>query len=132
MFINIDHEKRPSDYKLHLAKPNKEIISVLHERQNSALNLKLGNISELNFSIPYYVEDNNLQMIKNPNIERIRELMYVKLTWGEFDEWFLIDNITESSEDNEIMNVQSFSIGYENKRKKINEFKETAINATEF
>ena len=55
MFINIDHEKRPSDYKLHLAKPNKEIISVLHEKQNSALNLKLGNISELNFSIPYFV-----------------------------------------------------------------------------
>ncbi len=132
MFINIDHEKRPSDYKLHLAKPNKEIISVLHEKQNSTLNLKLGNISELNFSIPYFVEDSNLQMIKNPNIERIRELMYVKLTWGEFEEWFLIDNITESSEDNEIMNIQAFSIGYENKRKKINEFKETAINATEF
>lgn len=131
MFINIDENKRPKRAKIELARPNKTIIANVHEKFEPKLNLKLGNINELNFSIPYYVENKSNEMIKNENIEKIKELMYLKLTWGEYIEWFLIDNITESSSDNENMEIQAFSIGYELKRKKIDSYERTAINAVE-
>lgn len=126
MFINIDYNKRPQEAKLHLAKPNKVPISVISEKFGDNVSLKLGNINELNFSIPHYINGE-----KNEHVDMVLEKMLIRLTLGTYKEWYIVDKITEDGDDTDIFNVQAFSLGYE-----LNDKQETIVdeskNATEF
>ena len=137
MFVNLDYDKKPQEIKLYLAKPHKQVVSILTEAFAEKLVLKLGEISELEFSLPYYIVDEDIgQNIKNPNIELARERMLVRVdmggTFGEggtYKEWFLIDSIEENSSDKEIYNVKCFSLAYELAGKYIGEFETDGLNA---
>ncbi|MDE1406964.1 phage tail spike protein [Bacillus licheniformis] len=132
MFINIDYNKRPQKAKLHLAKPNKQIISHISEKFNDSLSVKLGNINELNFSIPHYIEDeeNNTQII-NPHVESIREKMLIRVKMGAYKEWFIVDEIEEDADDSDTFNVTAYSLGYELKSKRISDYEMESGNAVE-
>ena len=128
MFIDIDYTKRPKKAKFYLAKPNKKIISHIYEKFDDKLSLKLGNINELNFSIPYFVEENG-RMIENRHIELIKEKMLIKVVYGNsYKEWYIVDEIEESGNDKDIFNIKAFSLGYELKDKRISGYVEDAIN----
>jgi hypothetical protein len=116
LFIDINYDRRPKDAKLHLSKPNKTIISHISEKFNTKLSIKLGNINELNFSIPYYVEEDDVQ-VYNKHIDMIKEKMLIKVSMGDYIEWFVVEDITENGDDKTIFNVKAFSLGYELKRK---------------
>lgn len=133
MFIDIDYSKRIQEAKLHLAKPNKQIIDIIHEKFKDTASLKLGNINELNFSIPHQIEDEETgELIRNKHVDMIRERMLIRLTLGAYKEWYIIDEIEESGEDSDLFVVKAFSLGYELRAKKSPVFTSDEIyNATE-
>lgn len=133
MFIDIDYNKRAQEAKLHLAKPNKQIIDIIHEKFGDTVSLKLGDINELSFSIPYQIEDEETgELIKNKHVDMIRERMLIRLTLGAYKEWYIIDEIEESGEDFDALTVKAFSLGYELRAKKCPMFtSDDVYNATE-
>jgi phage minor structural protein len=129
LFIDIDYNKKMKDYKIELSKPNKTIITNLSERMGAKLNVSLGSLGELTFQIPYKIENEYYEMIDNPNIDLLREKMYLRLTIGNQKMWFIVDNISDQTEDLDIMNIQAFSLPIELKNKKISELNLTSVNA---
>lgn len=127
MFIDIDYNKRLQEAKFHLAKPNKTIISHIHEKMRGEMSIKLGNINELSFSIPHFIEDEE----SNPHVELIKEKMLIRVTMGAYKEWYVVDGIEEDGDDSDIFNVTAFSLGYELKGKRVSEYTEDSINATD-
>lgn len=134
MFININRNKRPVRPKYFLSKPNKIVITNMtnYIRENNCL-FKLGNINELNFTVPYFIEGDG-ELIYNKDIDFIKEKMYIKMQLGYIEEWFIIDGIEDKGDTDETMSVTAFSIGYELSHKKISTYEientniETAIN----
>lgn len=132
MFIDIDYTRRPQKARFHLAKPNKKIIDIIHEKFNDSISVKLGNINELEFSIPHQIEDEDTgKLIHNKHIETIKERMLIKVTMGAQKEWYIIDEINEQGEDSDIFTVKAFSLGYELRAKRLTMFNEEAMNATD-
>ncbi|QIW89885.1 putative tail endopeptidase [Bacillus phage Izhevsk] len=127
MFIDIDYNKRLQEAKFHLAKPNKQIISHIHERIGGEMSVKLGNINELSFSIPHFIEDQE----PNPHVDSIKEMMLIRVTMGAYIEWYVVNEIEEDGDDSDIFNVKAFSLGYELKGKQVSDYVEDAINATD-
>ena len=82
LFIDVDYNKKMKDYKIELSKPNKTIITNLNERIDAKLSVGLGSIGELTFRIPYKIENDYHEIIENPNIDLLREKMYLRLTIG--------------------------------------------------
>ena len=117
-FINIDYSKEMQKAKLYLSKPNKNVMSHIHEKFNMNLSVKLGGISELTFSIPHYVNDET-GIIRNPHVDSIREKMLIKVEINKIVEWFIVDSIEEDGNDEDIFNVTAFSLGYELSHKRI-------------
>lgn len=132
MFVDIDYNKRPKKMRLHLAKPNKQIVSHISEKFNDELSVKLGNVNELNFSIPHYImDDESGDKILNPHTETIKEKMLIRAKMGVYSEWFIVDSIEEDADDSDIFNVSAFSLGYELAGKRISGFETESMNATE-
>jgi phage minor structural protein len=132
LFIDVNYSKRPQKAKLHLAKPNKQIVTHIHEKFADNLALKLGNINELTFSIPHMIEDENAnELIPNPHVESVKEKMLIRVKMGVYKEWFIIDSIEEDADDTDVFNVSAFSLGYELKGKRVSGFETESMNATE-
>jgi phage minor structural protein len=130
LFIDIDYNKRVQKARLHLAKPNKRIISVIDEAFNKKMSIKLGNINELDFSIPHFIENGNGEQVQNEHIDTIKEKMLIRVTLGAYKEWYIVDSIEEDGDDSDVFNVKAFSLGYENKGKRVSGYTEDSINAT--
>lgn len=111
---------------MELAKPNKKIISNISEKINDTANLKLGNINELNFTIPHKIDGQY-----NEHVELVKEKMLIKFTYGTYKEWFIVDNIEEDGDEVDLFNVKAFSLGYELKGKRVPSLVEENINAQE-
>lgn len=135
MFIDIDYKKRIQEAKIHLAKPNMDIIDIIHEKFRDTVSLKLGNINELSFTIPFQIEDDTTgEMVDNEHVDMIRERMLLRLTLGSYIEWYVIDEIEENGEDFDSFIVKAFSLGYELRAKKSPVFSsedDTTYNAKE-
>jgi phage minor structural protein len=124
LFINVDYNRRPQKAKLHLAKPNKQVISIITEKFADSVSLKLGNINELNFSIPHFIEGE-----RNKHVDLIKEKMLIKLTLGAYQEWYVVETIEENGDDSDVFVVNAFSLGYELKRKRVTQLSEESVNA---
>ena len=132
MFIDINYNKRKKDEKLYLAKPNKQIISPISEKFNANLSIKLANINELTFSIPYeIINENTNKLEKNEHVDTIKEKMLIKFAMGGYSEWFIVDSIEEDADDSDVFNVSAFSLGYELTGKRLGTFETESMNATE-
>lgn len=132
MFIDVDYTKKPQKAKLHLAKPNKQIISHLSEKYQDSLALKLGNINELSFSLPHFIANEETgQQEKNPHIEMVREKMLIKVQLSTYLEWFVVDSIEEDGDDSDTFNVSAFSLGFELKAKRFSGFETEGMTAKE-
>lgn len=131
MFLEIDFSKRKEKARYYLAKPNGTIISHIGEKFNDKLKIKLGDINELNFSIPYYIVNDDGVKIKNKHIDLIREKMLIKVKLNKYEEWFIIDEIEEDGEEDDVFNVTAFSRGYELRNKTLYEFTEDSIGIVE-
>ena len=123
-FVNTDYSKEIQKAKIYLAKPNKTVISHIYEKSNTTMNLKLGGIHELSFSIPHFINEES-ESQRNPHVDNIKEKMLLKVVLGGMSEWFIIDSIDEDGSVEDRFNVTAFSLGYELSHKSIPE-----LNAT--
>jgi len=129
LFIDINYSKELKKAKLHLSKPSKQIISHISERRDGELSAKLGNINELNFSIPYTVEENG-KLVHNKHVDMIKEKMLIKMSFNNTYEWFIVESIKENGDDETLFNVQCFSLGFELTHKRVLQLNYESVNAT--
>lgn len=121
MFIDIDYNRTIKKSKLQLAKPNKDVTRNIYEAFGKSVSLNLGGIHELNFSIPFLIDD-GFELVENPNVSLIKEKMLIKLYIGVQVKWFVVDEIVEDGDDSDIFNVKAFSLGFELSHKMIGEY----------
>ena len=132
LFINTDKDERKKSYKIYLAKPNKEVIAILSESYDSYYNVKLGNLNELNFKLPYYTHSVD-SLDKNENIEKIKQKMYLLIKYNNSEEWMIIDELEDVGEkDERYLKVSSFTNAYENSHKMINEMNLEVVNPAKY
>jgi hypothetical protein len=114
---------------LELAKPNREIIGRIKDLIPPKQSIKYGQISDMDFSIPYVVE-RDFMKVDNPIIPKVKSQYHIKATFGNQIEWFVITNITSNLSDNgvEYLEVQSKSLGYQLRKKQIREWLGVYIN----
>lgn len=120
-FVNTDYSREIQDAKFHLAKPNKKVISHIHEKFNENLSVKLSNIHELTFSIPHFI-NGELDVERNKHVDLIKEKMLIRVTIGGNKEWFIVDSIEEDGDDEDTFNVTAYSLGFELSHKLLKSF----------
>lgn len=132
MFIDIDYDKRKKGYKINLAKPNQQTIASVSEAYGANYSIKLGNINEVTFNVPYFIDKLD-ERVKNENIELIKERMYTKISYNNNDEWMIIDTIEDvGSGDEKYMTVTAFTNVYETSNRKISELNLEVVNPEEY
>lgn len=113
--------------ELFLTKPNREVVAKLSEAYNKKMVLKLGNINEITFTIPYDI-DKNRKIIVNPHIDLLRERYLIKAVFAGKTEWYKIINIIDSMSEGDSMDVTCYLLPYELSDKNIRVFDEAALN----
>lgn len=113
--------------ELFLAKPNRKIIATLNESYNKEVSFKLGNVNELTFSLPYEIDVNHV-LVKNPHVDILRDRYLIKLEYHHMEEWYIITNIVENSEDNDSLDVTCYLLPYKLKDTPIRIYEQDAIN----
>ncbi|MCP1185100.1 phage tail protein [Paenibacillus sp. 1781tsa1] len=109
MLGEIDRKKKPIQPQYFLAKPNREIISKLSEIFNDNINVKLNDVSELSFSLPYFI-DKHHKLKPNKNVELIKERYLIKVVTGVKVEWFIVNDISDNLDDSDVMEVKCYSL----------------------
>ena len=118
MIVNFDFFNRPERPELILSNPNKSYISALGNAYNIKLDLKFNDISELNFEIPYKV-DNTV----TPYYDQI---IGKKLILFKDVAWFKIQEVNTVSDGlKETKQVKAYSLEVELAQKKITTFSGT-------
>jgi hypothetical protein len=113
LLSQIDLSVKLQKPKLQICKPNKIIIGNLTEEYGCILNQRIIGSDELSFKIPYII-DKNHQLINNSHIPLIKNKYLIKLTLGEFVEWFVVENPSNTGEDDsDYLLIQTFSLEYE-------------------
>lgn len=119
----IDITKTPDQIKLQLALPNKTVIGSLKSAYGINRNLKLGGVNELSFNLPFD-EDIRNELVRNKHIDKIKEKYFIKAKVGLKEEWYIIDSITNSSdESNDIKTISCFSLQQELADKLVKSYK---------
>lgn len=132
MLNKIDLTLKPQKISIFLCKPNKQILAKLNEAYNVNLTLKLGNINELTFDLPYEI-DLQHELQRNAYIDKIRERYLLKVIYNEcHEEFFIINEISELVDANsECKNIHAFSLGYELADKQLKDYTCTSYNASQ-
>lgn len=124
----IDYMKKPIQPQYFLAKPNREIISKLSEICHDSLSIRLNDISELSFSLPYHVDIAHV-LHKNKNVELIKERYLIKMVQGAHIEWFTINSLEDDLGDSDMLNVRCYSLARELADKRINRYSAESYHA---
>jgi phage minor structural protein len=123
----IDEDLEVIKPKLYLCKPNRQTIGNLSEAYAIIYNTRYADLNELTFTVPATIEVNK-QLEKNPNFSKLRERYVIRLELGNNIEYFIINQITNTSENNS-KQIHAWSLGYELKDKLINNLKEEIYTA---
>jgi len=124
----IDISKTTPKAKLYLARPSKEVICVLNDAHGITYSPKLGGISELIFSVPVQIESHH-KLIRNPNLDKLKDFYLVKYVCGTMVEWFIINQPTKSMSDSgDVKNIHCFSIPFELSFKNIRSLEAISYN----
>lgn len=131
MYAEIDLSlKTKNNIKLYLCKPNRQIIGKLNEAFNIAYTTKLGSMNQLSFSLPYEITVNH-ELVKNPNIDILRERYLVKLVDGYHTEWFIIKNPKDTmGESEDFKSITCMSLEYELNDKILKNYNVESYNCT--
>lgn len=126
----IDINLKPHDIKLFLCKPDRTVIYPLKDIYGANFSEKLGQISELSFTIPTMIERNH-ELINNPLIDKIKPRYLVKLEYNNVTEYlvFLEENKTYSKND-ESIDYMLYGEGYLLADKHIREHEFVSENLT--
>lgn len=125
--------------QLEIAKPNQTIIGRLPEAFNIEQNIKLGQINELSFTVPYEIEK-DFALVRNPNVDKLKSRYLVRASFKDQKEWFVITNLNNifNEDGKEFLSVKLYSLGFQLADKKIRtwvgvyidgEFRKESLNA---
>ena len=100
--LDLTRSKRP--FKVQLALPSKVITQNISNINTANISdVKLNSLPHFEFEIPYLVESkgkgvtDNIEYIKNPDLDNIKEEKLIKLTWyGGRVNWFRITTIDKN------------------------------------
>lgn len=126
----VDFRKKPVNLEMFLCKPNKEIISKLSEAYEETLSLKLGALNELNFKLPQFVERKHM-IARNVHADIIKGRYLIRILLGDYEEYFIINNIQKDGSDEETLSISTLSLGYQLNDKIIRDYNEVSKSATE-
>jgi len=113
----IDWNKKPEQPRLYLTRPNREIIAELSEAYNIRFNSKIIELNDLEFDIPFEIDINH-QLVKNKNVDLLKERYLIYMEFGNYKEWFIIVKITDSmDEEGDSKTVFCYSLAYQLKNK---------------
>lgn len=102
--LDLDLTRSKKPFKVQLALPSKVITqNILNINTANISDVKLNSLPHFEFEIPYLVESknkgvtDNLEYIKNPDLDNIKEEKLIKLTWyGGRVNWFRIITIEKN------------------------------------
>ncbi|MBM7598077.1 putative nucleic acid-binding Zn-ribbon protein [Virgibacillus halotolerans] len=117
----------PNKPSLFLAKPDKTVIAKLKHIKDEELTVNYGEINELSFTLPFYVDIGN-KNVRNPHADKFKEKFLIKSVNDGKIEWFLINSIGKVSDDSDDLNIGCFSLGYQLWYDKMIEYEETSMN----
>ncbi|MEK5036292.1 phage tail spike protein [Paenibacillus sp. FSL R7-0302] len=127
---DIDLSLKPAKLELFLAKPDKTIIKKVSEAYNKTLSVKLGNINELVFTIPFNIDIGH-KLSVNPTADILRDRYLIKAVIGTEEEWYIINAIEDTADDsNEVKIATAYLLPYEMAGKNVRSFSEISINMT--
>lgn len=115
---------------LFLAKPDKTTIGKLKHISDKKLSIKSDEVSEISFTLPYYISVNNEQ-VRNPHVDKIKEKYLIRSEFRGKTEWFIIDSISRSSSDTDNLDIQCFSLEYQLKGQLVIDYEEVSRNCKE-
>ncbi|KZE65173.1 hypothetical protein AV545_04415 [Paenibacillus jamilae] len=98
MLGEIDYNLKPVQPQYFLCRPDRTIISKISEAFNDKISTTWHDISELELSIPFYIDVNH-RLVPNKNIGLIRERYLIKVVSGNNVDWYYIKSIEDSSSD---------------------------------
>ncbi|MEM5599138.1 glycoside hydrolase family 25 protein [Niallia circulans] len=113
--------------QLFLATPTGNVIADLSESYNRKLTLNFTNPNELSFSLPYEIEVLN-KLVSNKTVNLLRERFLIKLLFAGVESWYIITQKQPSSSDNDLINVQCFSLEYELRYRKMLNYQAVSYN----
>ena len=128
MLGEIDYNRKPIKPQYFLAKPDREIISKLSEIFKDNIDEKLNDVSELSFSLPYFL-DKHHKLKPNKNVSLIKERYQIKVVKGSKVQWFTVNDIEDNIDDSDIMNVKCYSLERELSNKLIKSYSVEAYGA---
>lgn len=113
MLGEIDYNLKPIKPQYFLCKPNREIIGKLSEVFNDSLKTELNGVDELEFSIPFTIDVRH-QLVRNKNVDLIRERYLIKSVRGTKIDWYIVNQIADNvEEDRDIRTVHCYSCSHE-------------------
>lgn len=117
--------------KFYLCKPDlkRTTIAKLKEAYQGQQKLSRGNVNELSFSLPIYIDENK-QRIRNKHIDLIREKYLIRVEKGMETEYYIVDKIVKSMDDVDSISVECFSLPFELSSKLIKNYSVVSYNAT--
>lgn len=117
----------PRDIKLYLAKPNREIIAPLKFAYQRTITWNESSPSELSFSLPYEINVNHKRVKYSPTTQ-LKEKFLIKAVTNNYEEWFIIGNLTKSEDEIASLTVNCLSAEQALAKKKLIDFKRTSYN----
>ena len=126
----VDLSRKPEKAKLYLCKPDKKPFKSLFDIYDVQLNVNLGKVNEVVFTIPSQIERNH-QLIDNPLIEVIRHRYIIQVEYNNITEYFIhFEQNKRFSENEETITYTSYSTGYMLADKDIRGYKAESKNLT--
>ncbi|MGG3505006.1 phage tail spike protein [Paenibacillus lautus] len=129
MLGEIDYDLKPVKPQYFIAKPNREIIGKLSEAYNVSRTNKLNDIDELDLTVPYQLDVNH-KLIKNKNINNLKERYLLKVVTARQTDWFIIKEINDNASDSETSKtIRCVSLAHELTDKAIRMYLGESIHA---
>lgn len=100
-------------------------MAKIPEAYGAALSLYDKELSQLSFNIPLVIENTKPKrfdlsddstsdtLVPNPNVLWLLEKMLIKVTIDSEDEWFIIDSVEESRDDEDVYSVSCYELPHE-------------------
>lgn len=110
--LSVNVDENYFDVSVQLCRPNRTPIDNLSSIYNKKLHVKLGNIHEFSFSIPYYISRNHMR-IENPLLKKLKLGYLVYLEFKNYKEYFIVmDDSKSLSSSGDTINFKLKSLAY--------------------
>ncbi|PLR72330.1 phage tail spike protein [Bacillus sp. UMB0728] len=114
---------KPRTLKMEIAMPSGRKVGNLPEAYDVNQTTNLGQLNEISFKVPYQIDKRN-KLIRNPNVDKLKDRYLIKTRIGDIIEWYIINETKDSMDQNgDVKEIHAFSLGYELRDKMLRTYK---------